>query len=284
MNNGTSAASSEWEIVKFETNQISDARAHFRSEGFVVFREAFALDLADEFWSALEAGIAKGLPLTFSHHGNLYTNPEVPERVRGLPRIIDVEDHIPLSRELMLCPTVRRFLTEVYDAAPACMQTLTYKYSSEQGAHSDSTLVSPPCAFNYDRETLAAAWFALEKSDQTNGALVIYPGSHRVPKRGFTDGFSSYGAYTKYLEELCASHGCPRTVFIANPGDLLFWASDFVHAGGAIEGEGDELPTRRSLVCHYARLPQWQASLDVRYVREPFADASFFRKAEMLAV
>lgn len=269
------------EIRRFEPNELADAHAYFRAEGFVVFRNAFALEVAERFWNALESGIAGGMPLTFSQYGNLYTNPEVPEGVRGLPRIIDVEDHLEIAHQLMLCETVRAFLEEAYGAPPTCLQTLTYKYSSEQGAHSDKTLVSPPCAPNYDRETLTAAWFALQPSNRANGALVVYPGSHRVPKRGFTEGFSDYGVYTAYLEELCITHGCLPTVFTANAGDLLFWASDFVHAGGAIEAEGPELPTRRSLVCHYARLPGWQPSLDKRYIRQPLADASFFRKARL---
>jgi ectoine hydroxylase-related dioxygenase (phytanoyl-CoA dioxygenase family) len=77
----------------------------------------------------------------------------------------------------MLAPVITRFLTRWYKGRrPTCLQTLTYKFSSEQGAHSDKKLVDPPQAYDYDRETLVASWFALEPSSLKNGALIIYPG------------------------------------------------------------------------------------------------------------
>jgi len=268
------------EIPRFSAEETSLARNFLDKNGFVVFSSAFDLDAGLKFWSDVETGIASGAPLTFSQFGKLYTNPNVPEHVRGLPRIIDVEDHVPAVYDLMLCSTVRDFLAEVYGEAPTCLQTLTYKYSSEQGAHSDKTLVSPPSAINYDRESLTAAWFALERSDQKNGALIVYPGSHRLPKRGFTEGFSAYGAYMSYLDGLCRAHGSMPTVFMAEPGEILIWASDFVHAGGPIASDSAKTPTRKSLVCHYARIPSWQRSLDPAYERVPFAGASFYRKVK----
>lgn len=151
----------------------------------------------------------------------------------------------------MLSPVVTDFLSLYYGTAPSVLQTLTYKYSSQQGAHSDLHLVNPPTTgTKYNRQSLAAAWFACEEANKNNGALVIYPKSHLLDKKLYTD-FDNYAAYVQYLEKLCADNGIKPEIFEAKKGDVLFWHGDFVHAGGAIESLNT---TRKSLVVHYANI------------------------------
>jgi ectoine hydroxylase-related dioxygenase (phytanoyl-CoA dioxygenase family) len=240
--------------LKLFAKQSPDA-ARFADDGYIIFENAIAGDFLERARADLRQTIAE-------HHDNI-------ECVRysqkgkmsdfnladifaefNIVRITNVEQYSALFRELALSDVVRRFLGEVYGAPPTLLQTLTYAYSSHQGEHSDLHLVSPPWAGPYRRDTLAAAWFALEDAGPENGALVIYPGSHKIAKRKL-DEFASYGDYTAYLRELMQSHGIAPKVFQAKAGDVLFWHGDFVHAGGIASNRER---SRFSYVCHYANI------------------------------
>lgn len=265
-------------VKKFDVDQVKDAFSYFQENGYVVFRNSFDVEEGERFWSDVENALNDGTPLKFSHYGTIYTNPDVPLEGFKIPRIIDAETHIESARKMMLHPIVRSFLREAYNGQePTCLQTLTYKYSSEQGAHSDKSLVAPPYASSYDRESLTASWFAIEASDERNGALIIYPGSHRLKKRPIHDGFGDdYGAFVQHCIDVCSEAGCKPVSFRAEPGDVLFWHGDFVHAGGPILAAHQQ-PTRRSLVCHYASIPDSKDSDDPSWERVPFEGASYFR-------
>ena len=274
-----SADTSEHELTRFSRSDLAAAANYFRDWGYAIIAEAFPVAQGDAFWNDLEAELGRNTPLTFSVYGQLYTYPEVPLEGRRTPRIIDVESHVASAPDLMLAPAIVEFLTHYYSAPPTCLQTLTYKYSSEQGAHSDKTLVSPPWAHDYDRETLTASWLAMENSDERNGALIVYPGSHKLKKRGLGDFNGDYGPYTAYVDTLCRESGCAPKIYRARAGEILFWHSDLVHAGGPITAPGDELPTRRSLVCHYAHLPSRYQSRDPNWRKIERNGASYFAKA-----
>jgi hypothetical protein len=269
----------ERKLARFSPDQIESAVQYFQNWGYVILTDAFPVAQGNAFWGDLERAMAQNTPLTCSAWGQLYTYPDVPLEAGRFPRVVDAESHVPSSRELMLAPPIVKFLEFYYSGLPTCLQTLTYKYSSEQGAHSDKTLVSPPAASDYDRETLTASWIALEDSDETNGALIVYPGSHKLRKRGFFDGFGDdYGRYSSYVHELCVANDCAPVTYRAHAGEVLFWHGDFVHAGGPIKSRGEVLPTRRSLVCHYARLPQGYESRDPVWKRVGFGGAFYFEK------
>jgi ectoine hydroxylase-related dioxygenase (phytanoyl-CoA dioxygenase family) len=269
---------------KFKSHQISEAIEYFDRFGYVVFQSAIPKRLMHNFWDGVEASISKNDHLTYTMYGQIYTGTTVPLDGKKLPRIIDIESHVAEAGRLMLAPVVCKFLQRWYKGvAPTCLQTLTYKYSSEQGAHSDKLLVAPPQAYDYDRETLVASWFALEASSRRNGALVIYPGSHRVPKPDLAwELENDYAAYARALDTLCRENGCEPEVFEADPGDVLFWHGDLVHAGGAITSQDPEPPTRKSLVCHYAALPQATPSRDPAQLRVGYGRGYYFHKEAFL--
>ena len=254
---------------------------NYNKTGYAVFADAFNLKEGVSFWDEVERQIAGNEHLTYSYYGKHYLGRNEPLEGKKLPRIIDIESHTDLALGLLMSPVISSFLSAVYGGfKPTCLQTLTYKFSSEQLAHSDKTLIAPPCAHDYDRENLTAAWIALEASDERNGALVIYPGSHMVEKRGFYDGFeNSYDKYTAWLQEWLMLNGFQAVSFRAEPGDILLWHGDFVHAGGKILDGGESIPpTRKSLVCHYSRIDEKVPSRDARWVRQPLQGGSYFRK------
>ncbi len=266
------------EIVKFEPDQIGPALRHFRKHGYVVFENAFDLREGEAFWADVEQALASDVPLTFSVYGKHHVNPDVPPHGFKLPRIIDAEHHLASARALLLSPIVSRFLGRYYRRAPTCLQTLTYKYSSEQAAHSDRTLVAPPHSPRYDRKTLAACWFALEDADARNGALIIYPGSHRVASKSVARFGDNYGGFSAHCAEVSEAAGCLPVTFEAKAGDVLFWHGNLVHAGGPIlDHEGQ--PTRKSFVCHYAAMRDKARSAGPEWVRQRHGEGWYFAKA-----
>ena len=245
----------------FKKPRLSPMRSkvsYFEEHGYVIFENAVALSVIDAFWADVERQLRDNPALTFSVSGKIFTNaerPSVPEaKGSTVLRIIDIERHSALAPQLMLHPVCSSFLKELYGGVPpTCLQTLTYEHSSEQEAHSDKFLVSPPTVGPlYDRETLAASWIACEDASEENGALIIYPGSHKLPKKRLGDEIPEYGAYVAHLKALCAAAGIKPKAFTAKKGDILFWHGDFVHAGGPILNRAR---TRKSLVSHYARVP-----------------------------
>ena len=251
----------------FRADEVPAALAHFQDFGYVVFKDAISTATGQAFWSAVEDNIRGNARLQFSAHGQLYTQANLPEELRlALPRIIDIQAHVPIARDLVFSTVTAAFLDALYQEEPTCLQTLTYKYSSEQGPHSDQFLVSPPYVGDYDRSTLAAAWIPFERTGPENGSLIVYPGSHRLSKKRLDLDFENdYGSYMRYLDGLCKESACLPEVYEANVGEILFWNGDLVHAGGAIMGS--PRPTRRSFICHYAVVPADRPSLTPDWVR-----------------
>ncbi|MEM1381494.1 MAG: phytanoyl-CoA dioxygenase family protein [Pseudomonadota bacterium] len=239
--------------------EVSEAITRYREDGYAVLRGAISADLCSRFWEDVERSLAEDPDLRVVTRGAPVRNAEraVPFGPlwtgQGNPdRIIDIEAQVALTAELMLHKTVAAFLKEAIGGVPTCIQTLTYSHSSQQAAHSDKYLVSPRAAGPYDRETLIASWVALEAADDGNGALIVWPGSHRLEKKRLKDDFAGdYSAYVRHLEDLCAEAGIAPIRFHAEAGDVLFWHGDLVHGGGPIE---DRSRTRKSLVSHYACL------------------------------
>ena len=256
---------------------LSTSLAHFEQRGYVVLPQALGHAQLNDFWEEVEQNISANQELTFALYGEVLKNRDVAGSVvrdQQVLRIIDLEDHSPKALDLMLAPPVTQLLNAWYGEPPTAIQTLTYKYGSQQGAHSDLHLVSPPTVgAYYGRESLAAAWFACEDADESNGALVIYPGSHRLLKRPLQSFGEDYGAWVRYLDTLCRERGCEPEIFNARIGDILLWHGDLVHAGGPIR---DLTRTRKSFVVHYARIPDSARSPDPRRIRRPYLNGWHF--------
>ena len=242
---------------------------------------AIAADDIHRFWDEVESAIENTADLTFSFFGQILKNHEVQGQVMRngqVLRVIDLEDHVPMARDLMLAAPVTNFLSAYYDDAPTAIQTLTYKFSSQQGAHSDLHLVDPPTVGkHYFRESLTAAWFACEDADEQNGALIVYPGSHRLLKKPLKAFADNYGDWIEYLDRVCRDNGCLPELFRARKGDILIWHADLVHAGGPIE---DLNRTRKSFVVHYARVDEAVPSQDPSRCKQRHLGGWYYAKTK----
>ncbi len=132
-------------------------------------------------------------------------------------------------------------------------QTINFVQGSEQRAHSDSIhMTSEPKGY------LVATWVALEDTDDQNGPLFYYPGSHKLPYIMSTDynsgnsrwriGKQNYKRYEDKIEEVVQQNNLKKAYFYAKQGDVLIWHANLIHGGSPIKNEER---TRKSMVSHY---------------------------------
>ena len=99
-------------------------------------------------------------------------------------------------------------------------QTLNFTKGSNQRAHSDSIHMT-----TYPLGYLIAVWIALEDTNENNGPLFYYPGSHRLPYLLNNDynekstalklGNNNYTDYENAVEEIIQKNQFEKKVFFA---------------------------------------------------------------------
>ena len=105
---------------------------------------------------------------------------------------------------------------------------------------------------------LIAVWIALEDTNENNGPLFYYPGSHRLPYLLNNDynekstalklGNNNYTDYENAVEEIIQKNQFEKKVFFAKKGDIFIWHANLLHGGLNIT---DHSLTRKSMVIHY---------------------------------
>lgn len=151
-------------------------------------------------------------------------------------------------RDIAFAPKVLRILRQLYDREPRPFQTLNFPVGTEQKVHSDWVhfACDPP---GY----MCGVWVALEDIDLDNGALVYYPGSHKLPFVTMEDvspesGPDHYHLYEAYIEKLVKEKRLQPERAILKKGQALIWAANLLHGGGS---HVDKTRTRMSQVTHY---------------------------------
>ncbi len=158
-----------------------------------------------------------------------------------------------VNAQFFKSPQLIELLEFLLGTAIIPFHTINFIEGSEQRAHSDSIhMATAPQGY------MIAAWAALEHTDQNNGPLFYYPGSHRLPFLTCLDyesgnsryliGESSYSKYEDYVQEIIDSNHLKKEYFHAEPGDILIWHANLLHGGDPIKEEGR---TRKSMVAHY---------------------------------
>jgi ectoine hydroxylase-related dioxygenase (phytanoyl-CoA dioxygenase family) len=132
-------------------------------------------------------------------------------------------------------------------------QTLNFIKGSNQRAHSDSIHMT-----TYPLGYLIAVWVALEDTNQNNGPLFYYPGSHKLPyllNNDFNEmsstlklGKKDYSDYEDVVEDIVKQRHLQKDVFLAKKGDVFIWHANLIHGGSPIV---DHNLTRKSMVIHY---------------------------------
>lgn len=171
-------------------------------------------------------------------------------------RILDHWKDGEAVRKIAAHPVIMSKLSMLYQRRPIPFQTLNFKYGSQQHPHSDSIhFQSLPPRF------MCGVWVALEDTDDTNGTLVYYPGSHHWPVYDYsvlveelqTAAHSAQPSfypehYEPFMQKVVAESGIAPVTLQAKKGDVIIWAANLVHGGLPIREEGR---TRWSQVTHY---------------------------------
>lgn len=163
-------------------------------------------------------------------------------------RIQDAWRFVPSVRELALNETVLHALRDLFGREPLPFQTLNFWTGTQQKPHSDTIhFNSRPSGY------MVGVWTALEDVDEGNGALVYYPGSHRLPEITMQDiGVAplqeNYPAYEKHIASVIEQRGLQAARGVMKKGQSFIWHANLLHGGGR---HTDSNRTRHSQVTHY---------------------------------
>jgi hypothetical protein len=201
----------------------------FAEKGYLVLDD-LGIDDFDELADRVEADVAS------LHDGGRFN------------RIADAYAVSDAVRALAASPRVLSILQSLYGRRPIPFQTLNFWRGSEQVTHSDAIHFH-----SFPRHFMCGVWVALEDTDDSNGALHYYPGSHRLPDHelvdlGLPSGKQFYDGYETFVRQMIAESGLPKEKPHLKRGQAIVWAANLYHGGDAI---ADPTRTRKSQVTHY---------------------------------
>ncbi|MBW3558779.1 MAG: phytanoyl-CoA dioxygenase family protein [Proteobacteria bacterium] len=170
----------------------------------------------------------------------------------SVQRVQDAWRRSPAVKALATHPRVLAALRTVYGREPFPFQTLSFQVGTEQPKHSDAIhFHSDPPLF------MCGVWIALEDVALDAGALVYWPGSHKLPiltmrgaglNRPDPEPADYDRLYQPALDARIAASGIAPEHAVVRKGQAFVWAANLVHGGSPITREG---ATRRSLVVHF---------------------------------
>ena len=163
-------------------------------------------------------------------------------------RLQDAWRFEPHVRKIALDDRVLQALRELFGREPLPFQTLNFPVGTQQKAHSDTIhFNSRPSGY------MAGVWVALEDTDEDNGALIYYPGSHLLPEVtiqevGVSAREENYFAYENYIETVVEEQELEPARGVMRKGQVFVWHANLLHGGGE---HIDQDQTRHSQVTHY---------------------------------
>lgn len=240
---------------------LSEKMHFWRENGYVILEQAIPAGWLDQLWLEIEELI--------EHHEKYHTNVRIdlPEYranpvlpVKDVPKnalngkyikFMDFHDNSVIGKKIMLHNNIVTFLEAVFGDKVIGMQSLLFKYGSQQATHQDFAYVVSEIPSH-----LAAAWIALEDIHVDSGPLFYYPGSHTVGKFDFGNGIffndqskRNPNDFANYLDEACQQAGLEKKTLLIKKGDVLLWHAALAHGGDEIRNPN---LTRKSFVCHYS--------------------------------
>jgi hypothetical protein len=136
------------------------------------------------------------------------------------------------ARALLLAPEVVRFLTrDAFDGdAPLLFDaTETAAGPPDDGPYRDATFT----ALDAEPETLVTAAVALDAGAEVS----LFAGSREIPTAPFSGRYRHFNlerdgeaALQRHRDELAAALGPDTVVITLQPGDVILWSADLVHA------------------------------------------------------
>ncbi|GAB4028356.1 phytanoyl-CoA dioxygenase family protein [Spirosoma koreense] len=240
---------------------LEEKMLFWKENGYVILNQAIQTTWLDQLWSEVEELIEHHekyktlVRIDLPEYKDKPVQPvsDVPISVLDGPYIkfMDFHDNSVIGKKIMLHKNIVTFLNAVFGDKVIGMQSLLFKYGSQQATHQDFAYVVSEIPSH-----LAAAWIALEDVHIDSGPLFYYPGSHNVDKFNFGNGIFFNGQsklnpndFAKYLDASCEKAGLEKKTLLIKKGDVLLWHAALAHGGDEIRNPA---LTRKSFVCHYS--------------------------------
>lgn len=220
------------ETEKLEAPLSPEQVAEFNDRGFLVVDFGIDETLLDRIRDRV-------LPYYPEEYQN---DPAVPSRVQDIWKQVDE------VRQLAVDSRILQALEQLYQRKALPFQTLNFPVGTSQLAHSDTIhFNSKPGGY------MAGVWVALEDMDENNGALIYYPGSHKLPEYNMQDlglgnGYQYYKDYEQRIQSLIAEHNLQAEYGTIRKGEALIWHANLLHGGSPRK---DPSRSRHSQVTHY---------------------------------
>ncbi len=223
-----------------EPNDIAVAIAQYRAAGYGVLRGVFAADEIAEMAAAFDRHWARGMALGASfRHGNLLYRIGEDVRLGKVLRMVQwpsYEDAL-LARvrndarlfallEPLLGGEIKQIINQMHWKRPGS--------AGEFAFHQDVRFRRPREVYRNLAESYVQTGIAIDRHDAENGAMKIYPASHRIGEVDLAIAGSVMDGAMADDSLRRAGLDPARIVDLAlDPGDVAFWNAYTIHGSGA---------------------------------------------------
>ncbi|MFT6436862.1 MAG: hypothetical protein ACJAVI_004934 [Candidatus Azotimanducaceae bacterium] len=208
----------------------------FVSDGYISLKNLLEPELVSKILDELELVVNEG------YQGYVYGDSQ---------RLHDLHAHYPGVNQLWTHPKIMEYVRVLFASGPRPCQTLTYIFGSQQDAHQDTVHLTPfPAGY------MCGIWAALEDVREGSGELIVYKGSHKLPRiylntvgcgkvRGDESEFVS--TVVAAWNDALRKHSFQTEVYQPSAGDVLIWHENLTHAGSK---RANTNLSRKSIVSH----------------------------------
>lgn len=230
--------------LRFKNSKIKKIAKFFNKNGYVIID----LKLSKNYINKTISDIKK-----LAFNPNSKKNPKY-FHYNESPRIIEGFKKSEYIKELCHNKMIISLLKQLYEKKPVPINSINFIRGTEQPLHSDYIHFG-----SIPHKYLAAAWIALENTNNSNGAISVVPGSHKtqiidyetlnLPAPSSTEEIAKfYKIYENYIKNVVRSKKLKIKNLKLKPGQAIIWAANLLHGGQKII---DKKKTRFSQVVHY---------------------------------
>jgi len=231
-------------LIKFKNKKYRDIAKKFNKDGYIIID----LKLSKKFIAETTSNISE-----LASDQNTKKNPKIYHYNKN-PRIIEGFKKFKNIKDLCRHKKITDVLKYLYNKKPIPFNSINFIKGTDQPLHSDYIHFS-----SMPQKFLAAAWIALERTDNRNGPLTVVPGSHKLDVVDYslfnldtpsstTELSKYYNLYEEYIKEVVSSKKLKTKTIKLKPGQALIWSANLLHGGKKII---DQKRTRYSQVVHY---------------------------------
>jgi ectoine hydroxylase-related dioxygenase (phytanoyl-CoA dioxygenase family) len=232
------------EHIKFKSKKFNNLAKKFNKDGYVIID----LKLSKKDLKQTVQDISK-----LSNDINAKKNPKIYHYNKN-PRIVEGYKKHKSIKNLCKNKKIIEILKYFYEKKPIPINSINFIKGTDQPLHSDYIHFS-----SMPHKYLAAAWIALEKTDEKNGPLVVAPGSHKLDLIDYSlfglkvptsmqELSKFYKIYEAYIKKLIKVKKIKTKTIKLKPGQAIIWSANLLHGGKKII---DQSRTRYSQVIHY---------------------------------